>query len=1409
MASIFQRLFAKFSKRNSQTRRSRTHRVRTLRLEPMERRCLMAGDIATIGGNVFTDLTENGLTGDDTALVGVTVRLFRDGGNATFESSSGTAGGDDTLVGAPQVTDGSGNYLFTGLTAGTYFVQQAAATGRLQRPAETVKTVVITEPQAGGTGVTVLDNFTDATASLVADSGTPTISNFTVTSGSNTLGGERDMIVNHVAGGANVRAEVTGGLLDVNLDVGTSGNVILIYDGVDSDATTISHVNLSQNLTSGGASAFQFLAGATLAGNTLTIDVFSGSGNRSSETVNIPQTAGGLATEVVIVPYSAFSTVAGSGANFANVTALRIQIDATAGNDAQFDLTQTVAPFLSQQNFANLNPMSIGDRVWRDSNNNGALDVGETGIQNVTVQLYEDDGDGLLNTGVDTLVGTDTTDGTGNYLFQSLLPGDYFVVIPDSEFAGGGDLFGFTPSSIFDAPNDDTNNQNKGIFVVGVGAVSAGVITLTAGGEPTTDGDSDANTNLAQDFGFTPEFDLEITKIANAANITAGGQVTYTLNVTNNGPGTATNVLVVDDLPDFMTVVSVVASGSTNINQSGPPTGEIEVEYASFASGESRVITIIASVPANHAAQANVVNTATVIGDGIDSDDDNNEDTANINVIRQAVLEITKTDTPDPNVVGQTLNYQIVVTNNGPSTATNLEIRDTLPAGLTFVSVNSTVGTPTHVAGLISLDLPTLAVGASVTINVVTTIQSSFSGSTISNSATADADEAELVTGDSSTTVNPSVDLVITKSDSADPISRGSQLTYTLNVSNDGPGGATNVEVVDTLPVGVTYVSASSSIVGAVITPPTAPSRDVSIALGNMAAGATGTITIIVTVDQDAGNSLSNTAIIRSTESLAGFDSNAANNTDTETTATGTTIDLEVTKVDSATVGNPIRPGGTITYTLTARNNGPSDATGVRVVDNIPDGIQVTSATIGATPITIPASASDTTAANPDDLTFNIGALASGASATLTVIANVLPGFRSDLVNTAVISTTDSLTDSNPNNNTATVTSPLSPLVDIAVVKSSPSGASVIPGNALVYHIDVTNNGPSTATGVTLSDTLPAGLTFVSVSSTQGTALHASGVITGNLGDIAPGATVRVTVNTTVNGTTRGTLNNTATATPTETDSNSSNNSSTLITTLTPQIDLQVTKAKTNPSDPALAGGPMTYTIIVTNAGPSAATDVVMTDVLPNGLTFNQGSSTVGTVAHVGQTVTASIGNLASGASATITLLVDVSSTASGTFTNTATVTGTETDTNTNNNTSTLNTPVAVNGSIAGRVYVDVNRNGVFDSGDTGLGSVDMALTGTDILGRTVSRTAATNPNGEYTFDALPPGSYSVIQTTQPLGFTSAQNNVGTPAGGTAGDNQITNVVLTSGINAISYNFGEVPNPLSKRRFLASSSEFD
>lgn len=1409
MASLISRLLSRF-KTQKRSRRNRRQLDRRLRVEHMEARRLLAADLAVISGNVYTDLTDNGLDAGDVAIAGVTVSLFRDDGN-------GTLGAEDGAAIQTAVTDANGNYIFNGVSAkidntdALYFVQQSAVAGRLQRPGQTLQTVTVTEAMANGSEATNIDNYNTTPVSsdpLPISAGTGvTASDQALTVAGEALGGERDILVNNTtaAGTETLEVRVNTGLLSISAGPGVEGNVIVSYDGVDGSADTLDHTTLGPvDLTANDGEAFQFLVGSE-PGNSLTVSVYSGGTNFSSVTVPMPTTGGGLATEFLTIPFASLANAGGTGADLTQITAVRFQVDVVAGADAQINFTAIVGPDVSTVNFANLNPMSVGDQVFRDVNNNGLFDAGEVGIAGVLVELYEDtNANGAYDDGTDTAVGTpQTTDANGNYLFTNLLPGAYIALIPISQFGVGEALEGFVTSTGNDPapdPDNDVNGDDNGTLIAGIG-VATGAITLAAGAEPTNDGDADNNSNLTLDFGFVPQIDLQVVKTADVATVHAGNQITYTLAVSNNGPAGATNVLVVDNLPnltpDDLTIVSATASGGGVVTQPGAASGEIEIAYAALAAGQTETVTIIVRVPPAAVATAAITNAATITGEGIDTDPNNNDDSVDVAVTRQAVLTIGKSDAPDPSTVGGTLTYEILVTNTGPSTATNVVVSDPLPAGLTFTSANTTAGTVAEATGVVTANIPTLAPGASATVTIVTTIQATFAGSTIPNSATADADEAAPVTANANTAVNPDIDLQITKSDNVDPANRGGVLIYTLTVFNDGPSGATNVEVIDTLPADVTFVSATG---GTVTGGTVGSSNPVTIDLGNMASQETKVVTLTVNVAGNAAATFNNTAVVRSTESTAGFDRDMTNNTDTESTAAQSQIDLELVKSDSA---DPIKPGEALVYTIIVTNNGPSDATLVRMTDNLPDGIQITTATSTVGTVTIPASAQDTNPTNSDDLVVNIGNLASGASATITVNAVVLPGTTGTLTNTATADSTDTtLVDTNPANNTDTETTALTPEIDLAVTKTD-SIDPAIAGSLLSYTITVTNDGPSTATNVALSDTLPAGVTFTSATSSQGTVTHTAGVVSGALGTLAPGASATVTLLVGVNSATRGTITNTVNVTATETDSDPTNNTASQTTAINGSVDVAITKVDS--VDPVIAGSALSYTIVVTNNGPSTATNVVVTDNLPTSLIFVSGNSSVGTVTNAGNAVTATIGTLASGATATITVNTTVAAGTTGTITNTAVVAQTETDSNPANNSATQTTNVAVPGSISGFAYLDIDRSGARDANDTPLPNVTVTLTGTETgSGAAVNRQTTTDASGAYTFANVLPGTYKLVET-QPAGLKTGQSNVGTGATGTPGVNEIASIQLGSGANAQAFNFGSLKPDLSKRRFLAST----
>ncbi|MCW1968021.1 MAG: DUF11 domain-containing protein, partial [Anaerolineae bacterium] len=193
----------------------------------------------------------------------------------------------------------------------------------------------------------------------------------------------------------------------------------------------------------------------------------------------------------------------------------------------------------------------LGNRVWIDTNNNGIVDGSETAPSGtVTVTLRDSSGN----------VYTTTTDGSGYYKFENLDAGSYTVTLPASNFLAGGALAGYASSTGSSGTYTNTdNNRDHGIDVVdpsAAGVTSAKVIIGSndplgedAAGPATTNGD--ASNNLTVDFGFwQPVFDLALKKTLDTAGpFVAGQSVTFTIEISNQGNVTGTNIVVVDYIP--------------------------------------------------------------------------------------------------------------------------------------------------------------------------------------------------------------------------------------------------------------------------------------------------------------------------------------------------------------------------------------------------------------------------------------------------------------------------------------------------------------------------------------------------------------------------------------------------------------------------------------------------------------------------------------------------------------------------------------------------------------------------------------------------------------------------------------------------------------------------------------------
>lgn len=233
----------------------------------------------------------------------------------------------------------------------------------------------------------------------------------------------------------------------------------------------------------------------------------------------------------------------------------------------------------------------------------------------------------------------------------------------------------------------------------------------------------------------------------------------------------------------------------------------------------------------------------------------------------------------------------------------------------------------------------------------------------------------------------------------------------------------------------------------------------------------------------------------------------------------------------------------------------------------------------------------------------------------------------------------------------------------------------VAPGSPLTYTLDVSNDGPDTATDVTVVQTLPDGVTFVSADPSQGTCTQQGQVLSCDLGNVAPGATPAIDV--TVVPIADGVLTTVATVSANEPDPDTSNNSDQEQTVVgagaaTGSADLAITK--TVAPQPAQVGDDLVYTVVVTNGGPDPAVDTTVTDVLPAAFAFDSATPDQGTCSESLQVVTCNLGTVP--AAGSVSIIIEGAALATGTFGNSASVFSATPDPDLSNNFVVIASPV-------------------------------------------------------------------------------------------------------------------------------------
>jgi uncharacterized repeat protein (TIGR01451 family) len=537
---------------------------------------------------------------------------------------------------------------------------------------------------------------------------------------------------------------------------------------------------------------------------------------------------------------------------------------------------------------------------------------------------------------------------------------------------------------------------------LGSGATPSSGGTLGAGESASVefdvviDGDAalgSAITNTAQLRFVSPDLGLPISKVAtrvatvtypdpavvktidSTTPISGGTRYRFKVLVSNAGTLPASSQLI--------SVSDVLGSAATNITSSGSgwscssggaQTLNCQNSYTGLLPGTSLDPLF---VEADFAAGQPVTNTATVSGGGQPTDPNspallNDVSSVSAGISPVANLRLAKSALTGTVSVGSLAGYRLELRNSGPAAAGNSVLVDTIPAHLDVETVTTPQGSCTTSGGsgsatTVSCALGTVPVGTTVTVVIRARVQVELAGTTVINTATAGSDVTPTpVTDTAPLTIRPATDLSIVKTTSVEVAQQGDAVSWTVTASNDGAASATNLQIVDRLPVAV---DASTVVATASGSGTCARTNSTVSCLWSGATAPSATRSVTITASFSSVVAAADRLAINNARVFAVTDDfDPSNNTAFATTRITPFADLEA----AANGPGIVAPGETATLSFTALNNGPTDAIASTMVLTIPSGL-----TVEAVPGGCVASVATVTCA--------LGDLANGASATIEI----------------------------------------------------------------------------------------------------------------------------------------------------------------------------------------------------------------------------------------------------------------------------------------------------------------------------------------------------------------------------------------------------------------------------------------
>ena len=666
------------------------------------------------------------------------------------------------------------------------------------------------------------------------------------------------------------------------------------------------------------------------------------------------------------------------------------------------------------------------------------------------------------------------------------------------------------------------------------------------------------------------EADLNVVKNCNNKVVIAGEDIYYTIIITNNGLDTAQNVKLNEYYhSEYLTNLEYSLDGKTWNVYNKP------IDLGSISSKASKTVYIRGYLDGSIVDDTILNNTVRVNTTTGELKLEDNEAINIKNVTTLAELHVTKVNITEA-IAGKIIKYEIVITNNGPSYARDIILKDIYnDSELTNMLYSLDGQSWTRYDA--SINIGTLANGQNKTILfegfIKTTVRGNVINKAVIGSSTKLRDNSTLE-DDVAVNVKGDTTLDITKVANTTLVNPGDVIKYTVQITAGGLSDSLDVILTDNLSEMFFDVSKATYSVNGI-------DKGVWIGNANLGTISSGmTVNVVITVPVKAYVDVGKLNSITNFASVINSDKKAANDTNIVPI---NVIDLAVNKTANHQ-NKTYNYGDNVEYVIEIVNNGPGIATDIIATDNLPEGLKFINANVpGGWTLSI----------SNNKITINGEKLANGEKVLITIIAKAAKS-NTTLINNIKVNGTGF--DSNISNNNDSETIKITPLVDLAITKVV-DNANPLFDSIITYTITVVNNGPDASTDVVVKDIWPAnGLKFIT---STGTYNPATGIW--NVGELGSNeiATLTITAKTTA----VGKFENKVSVNGTGYDSNLSNNNASVNITVPDCVILNITKVATGgivseePNKEVIAGEKITYTVIVSNYGPSVATNVYLTDL--------------------------------------------------------------------------------------------------------------------------------------------------------------------------------------------------------------------